>query len=764
MKRSKSWLAVVTVLLLAAAAGSATAQTVTKFLVSPLVIRLDAGSSSQIVVELLDEQSRSIPIETAGVQFTSSDTSVVSVGSQGAVRALKAGRAEIVVRAGGQARRVPVTVSGTAAPVSVAAPEQTRPPVQLPANQPPVPAAQAGPVVVAGTILPIKIQLLPGERFRPTFRLIFADGTQSDTKDVVWTTFGAAVSVSSNDAGEIIGVAAGTGTLGGSYGKSTTASVPVAVAEPTLVPQPDSLRMVSGAQDTVVLVVPEQGRRVVTQNLIWRSTNPAVVRVLSPTAGVVQSLDAGEANLIVDGYGVTRAIPVRVTPRIAKVETIPAQGATVTVGTGGTITLEAKAFGTTGTQLSNAALSWSVADTTVARIDARGVVTGLREGTTRVTLDPAGLPLMTWPLTVQAARVSFASHSVAIIAGTTRKFGAQIRGSDNRDFGPAMAVRWVSSAPDLVSVDASGNLTAHKPGRTTVIGAQTGAGADTVSVYVTGRGLVSGSIGGVRGIWQLVGAKDTTPMLLAQLDSGQATQAVWSPDRTKIAFTYEPLDRTNLPRVMMIDADGANRTTLSPDTLSASDPSWTKDGKAVLMASRDPKLSAIMRVQIDTHAMTVVASAASAKFRYPIAENDTGSVLIRVENGGVADLARLKAGTVLQLTNGKPREELITQLRDGRVLLAVDSSSRARPSTLQWVSISGDQAQTPTPVRIPGGLIIQDISRGYDDNSIIVVARARSWPGASGAALVILRIALDGAEPQQVMVLGEKDFVTVRTD
>ncbi len=763
MKCSKAWNAVFAVLLLAGAARTATAQTVTKFLVSPIVMRLEAGSSGQIVVELLDEQSRSIAIETAGVQFTSSDTTVVSVGATGAVRAIRAGKAEIVVRAGGQARRVPVTVSGTAAPASVAAPEQPRPSAAVPATPSAAPATPPGQAVVGASILPLNIQLLPGERFRPSFRLVYADGTQAEAKDVVWNTFGAAIALDPN-ATEIIGVVPGSGTLGGRYGQSITQSVPVSVGEPVLVPRPDSLRMVSGAQDTVSLVVPAQGRRVVTQNLIWRTTDPAVLRVLSPTAGIVQALDAGEADLIVDGYGVTRRIPVRVTQRIAKVETIPAQGTMVTVGTGGTVTLEAKATGTAGTVLSNNTLAWSMADTTVARIDARGVVTGVREGSTRITLDAPGMPLMTWPVTVQAARVSLAAHSLSVIAGTSRKLSAQIRGSDQRDFGPATSVRWVSSAPDMVSVDAGGNVTAIKPGRTTLIASQAGAGADTATVYVTGHGLVSGAIAGVRGIWQLVGAKDTTPVLLVQLDSGQVSQAVWSPDRTKIALTYEPLDRANQPRVALIDADGRNWKNLSPDTLSASDPSWTKDGKAVLMASRDPKVSAVLRVQIDTRATTVLASGGNSKFRYPSADVDTSSVLVRFETGGVADLARLKAGTVVMLTNGKPREELIARLRDGRVLLAVDSSSRPRPSTLQWVTIGNDQVQTPTPVRVPSGLVIQDISAGYDDTSVIVVARARSWPGANGAVLVVLRVALDGADPQVLMILGEKDFVTVRSD
>jgi dipeptidyl aminopeptidase/acylaminoacyl peptidase len=268
----------------------------------------------------------------------------------------------------------------------------------------------------------------------------------------------------------------------------------------------------------------------------------------------------------------------------------------------------------------------------------------------------------------------------------------------------------------------------------------------------------------VRGLWQLVGANDTTPTLLARVDSGLVSQAVWSPDRTRIAMTYEPMDKSNQSRVVVVDADGLNWRNLSPDTISSSDPAWSKDGKAVLMAARDPKTSSVIRVLVDTRAMTVLASGSSSKFRYPSADTDSNAILVRFESAGQVDLVRVKAGAVMMLTNGKPREELIAHLRDGRVLLAVDSSSRTRPGTLQWVTVGTDQVQTPTPIRVPAGLVITDISSGSDDGSVIVVARVRSWPGASGPALVVLRVALDGADPKVLLLLNEKDFVTVRSD
>lgn len=765
MKSPTVWSIVLAAVLLAVAPVELCAQTVTRLLVPP-TLRIEVGSTRQIAVEALDAQSRTIAATQAQVQFSSADTTVATVNAEGTVTAVRGGRTEILVKAGTKVERVPVVVTGGSgavppAPSPATPAAATRPAPATPAA--PVTTAPSGPTPVGATIQPISIQLLPTERFKASFRLVFADGTQVEANDVVWNTFGAAIGLDPNS-NEVIGVVPGSGTLGGRFGSAITSSVPVTVGEAVLVPDPDSVQLISGAMDTVWLLAPGQGRRRVTQNLTWRTTDPSILRVLNPTAGIVQALDAGDATLIVDGYGVTRAIPVRVTPRVARLETSPAQGTTVEVGTGGIATLEAKPFGTAGTVLSSSTLTWRVADTSIARIDARGSISGLRAGATRVTLDAPGLETISWPLTVQPARATFATRVTSIMAGSSQRLVAKLRGPEQRDFGTITSARFTSSAPAVATVDASGTVAAVAPGRAIIAVSLPGAGTDSVTVFVTGRALISGSIAGVRGLWQLVHAGDTVPRLLMQIDTGSVSQAVWSPDRTTIALTYEPLDKANLPRVALVDADGRNWRNLSPDTISASDPSWTKDGTAVLMAGRDPKNGAVFRVTVGTRAATLLATGSNTRFRYPAVEPDTASLLVRMESGGQLDVARVKGGAVVQLTSGKPREELFTRLRNGRVLLAVDSSGRSRAYTLLSAAAGTEQMETATPVRLPPGLIVTDISAGYDESTVLVVARSRSWPNAAGPVLVVLQVPLDGSDHKVLLVLNEKDAVTVRTD
>jgi hypothetical protein len=51
-----------------------------------------------------------------------------------------------------------------------------------------------------------------------------------------------------------------------------------------------------------------------------------------------------------------------------------------------------------------------------------------------------------------------------------------------------------------------------------------------------------------------------------------------------------------------------------------------------------------------------------------------------------------------------------------------------------------------------------------DDETAYVVGRLRSRAGSSGPVLVILRVSLQSGATQTVLVLTEKDSITVRSD
>ena len=91
-------------------------------------------------------------------------------------------------------------------------------------------------------------------------------------------------------------------------------------------------------------------------------------------------------------------------------------------------------------------------------------------------------------------------------------------------------------------------------------------------VYVVGGNLVSANDGGV----------DVRPLIDSDRILGEP---VWSLDGTKFAFkAYTDPASSRQASVMVADADGTNQVTIAADVWDASVPSWSRDGRNLLLA------------------------------------------------------------------------------------------------------------------------------------------------------------------------------------
>jgi len=736
------------------------AQRVARLVVIPPTLRLEVGETQEVITQASSESGAPIPLDRAGVTYATSDSTIVTINAAGSVLARRAGRAEIIVRAGTLTRRATVIVTrvttGGAGPVAAAATNGA-----VSASSPPVTSA-TGAVAVEGIIQPRVVTLLPSERMRPSFTLKFSDGTEAEAKDVVWKAFGVAASV--NDAtSEVIGVTEGSASLGATYGSNISASVPIQVVAPNLVADRDSVLLVIGTVDTLHLKVPAQNNRVISQGLAWKSTDPSVIRVLNSTEGIVQARGVGTAVITVDGFTITRTLPVRVSARVARIEASIPPTTPLTLGVGSTLSVTARAVDSIGATVDGATMQWMMRDAAIATVTVAGTILGHQTGTTVLSIAVDGLPPRTWPVTVVATRVALGVPRAGMMTGVSRQLSATLRGEGEREFGPPRNAMWSSSAPDIASVDSAGTVTAKAPGVATITVQQHGAGTDSASVYVTGRVLVSGIIGTRRGLWQLMRATDTVATLIAAVDSANITQAVWSPDRTMIAATLEPAEKSGGPRVVVMTAAGAGMRVISGGADVASDPAWTTDGRAVLASVRRGTEWLVARLPIDGTEITTLASGGQARLRYPQATRDPEVVLARGENNSRADIVRIRGGVIIQsLTTPKPREELFTLLQDGRLLIAIDSSGKTRPTTLA-IATSGDDAYlNPVAVPLPAGFVISDVSAGDADNVVIVTGRTRRYDRTGAPALIVFRVQLDDGQARPLLVLTERDAVTAR--
>jgi Periplasmic component of the Tol biopolymer transport system len=71
-------------------------------------------------------------------------------------------------------------------------------------------------------------------------------------------------------------------------------------------------------------------------------------------------------------------------------------------------------------------------------------------------------------------------------------------------------------------------------------------------------------------------------LLPVLIDTAANVQAVWSPDRSRIAFSSS---HSGVHQLEVMDADGSNRRVLSASVGVDGEPAWSPDGRRVAFAS-----------------------------------------------------------------------------------------------------------------------------------------------------------------------------------
>jgi hypothetical protein len=167
------------------------------------------------------------------------------------------------------------------------------------------------------------------------------------------------------------------------------------------------------------------------------------------------------------------------------VTTIAVSYSGASVGVGQTQTVTAEAKDQNGAPMSGVAFTWASSNSNVANVNG-GVVTGLAAGTTGITASSGGVTSNTANLTV----VVLAKGSVVIdkasvffsASGQSSALTAQTLDAQGAPSGGA--VTWTSSAPDKVSVDATGRLVARAIGSAQVFAESNGARSAPTLVFV----------------------------------------------------------------------------------------------------------------------------------------------------------------------------------------------------------------------------------------------------------------------------------------
>ena len=221
----------------------------------------------------------------------------------------------------------------------------------------------------------------------------------------------------------------------------------------------------------------QQGQSMAGAAVTWTSEAPEVATVDSQ--GLVTAVGNGSAAITASAGSASGSATTWVAQEVRDVSvSVPGP-----VLVGDTVRLVAEAKDANGHAVAGSEFSWSSSDTTVATVDASGLVTGLASGEAEVTATSSGVAGGAEVAVRSAGSVSVSPSKEAIQLGDTLRLVAEAADENGQ---PLAAVRfsWSSNRPEVATVDQSGLVTGVAVGSATITA--TGAGATgTADIAVT---------------------------------------------------------------------------------------------------------------------------------------------------------------------------------------------------------------------------------------------------------------------------------------
>lgn len=210
-----------------------------------------------------------------------------------------------------------------------------------------------------------------------------------------WTS-SAPLIASVSGSGLVTGVAPGTATIRGTV-MGRTGSVDVTVLAPVASVQVSGAGGVSTVQrgNTLQLTATlrDAGGAILTgRSVTWTSSNAAFASVSA--SGLVTGTGTGSATITATAEGASGTLQVTVSTDVATVTVTPSSPTIAPVGavlTGGTQQLTATPRSAAGTALSGRVTTWRSLDTTIAVVDASGLVTAVRPGSVGIEATVEGV-------------------------------------------------------------------------------------------------------------------------------------------------------------------------------------------------------------------------------------------------------------------------------------------------------------------------------------------------------------------------------------
>jgi uncharacterized protein YjdB len=421
--------------------------------VSPNQVSLPVGEIEQLTATgtFTDGSTQNL---TQSVAWISSGPSIASVSVAGAAVAKAVGTTTISASSG--------SLTGTA-------------------NLVVTPAA-----VVALNIVPATLSMPLGSSSQLHAIASMSDGTTQDmTATVSWSAPQPTVAMV-NAQGYVTAAGKGTAQVSAAY-QGITGSASITVGEPVLVsiavtPNQVSLPIGETEQFTATGTLTDGSTQNLTQSATWISSGPATASVSAVGAAVAKAV--GTATITATYGSVTGTASLTVTPAVAvSVNVVPA---ILSMPLGSSSQLQAIATMSDGTQQTlSSSVTWQTYPTTLATVNAQGVVTAVGKGAAQVSAAYQGLTGSASITIGPAVLVSVAvtPNQVSLPLGQTEQFTATGTFTDGTTQNLTQLATWISSAPATAPVSVAGAAVAKVLG-TAMIGATSGTVTGTASLTV----------------------------------------------------------------------------------------------------------------------------------------------------------------------------------------------------------------------------------------------------------------------------------------
>ena len=220
----------------------------------------------------------------------------------------------------------------------------------------------------------------------------------------------------------------------------------------------------------------------------WSSSAESVATV--DAQGLVTAVKNGTARITATSGSAAQNVDVKVM-QVGGSIVIEPMGATLTT-IGQTVQFTATVLDQNGQRVANAVVTWSSSDESIATVDVQGMVTAVKNGTTRITATSGSAAQNVDVIVMQQVDRNIViepMEATLTAIGQTVQFTATVLDQNGQRVANAV-VTWSSSAESVATVSAQGLVTAVKNG-TARITATSGSAAQDVDVKVM---QVAGSI------------------------------------------------------------------------------------------------------------------------------------------------------------------------------------------------------------------------------------------------------------------------------